>query len=74
MKYTPKQMQLLERLLRYSERYQISIQFWPTQVAVYIMKDEVDLTSFGGTFDEAIQMALDYFKKLKVKPDGSVRG
>lgn len=62
-------MTALERLIKYSDRYQISIQFWPEQTSVFIMKDHVDLTSFGGGFDETIKAALDYLNRInKVKP------
>ena len=54
----------LERLLSYSDRYQISIQFWPDQTAVYISKDHVNLTSFGGTFDYAITEATRYLNRI----------
>lgn len=58
------QMALLHRLLRYSNRYEINIQFWPDQTAVYIAKGGVDLESYGGDFDFAIKSAIAYLKRI----------
>jgi len=58
----------LEKLLQFSNRYEISIQFWPDQIAVYIAKDGVNLTDFGGDFDFAIGNATAYLNRInKVK-------
>ncbi len=54
----------LSGLLMYSDRYEISIQFWPQQTSVFIMKDGIDLTDFGGDFDFAIDNAVDYLKRI----------
>jgi len=54
----------LKELLKYSDRYEISIQFWPKQTAVYIAKDDVDLADFGGDRNETIQNAIDYLKRI----------
>ncbi len=67
MKITASQTNKLKSLIRYSDRYEISIQFWPDQTAVYISKDDVDLTSFGGDFDFAIGSAFDYLKRINIK-------
>ena len=59
----------LNHLLKYSDRYQISIQFWPDYNTVYIMKDDVDLNSWGGDGDFAIIEAGKYLDRLnKIKP------
>ncbi len=59
---------LLTRIIRYSNRYEINIQFWPDQWAVYISKDDVELTSFGGDPEETLKMAIDYLDRInKVK-------
>jgi len=54
----------LKKLLRFSDRYEISIQFWPQQIAVYIAKDGVDLTDFGGEFDFAIGKSIEYLVRI----------
>jgi len=63
-------MTALEKLIKYSDRYQISIQFWPEQTAVFIMKDDVDLESFGAyDLEEVVKAALDYLDRInRVKP------
>jgi hypothetical protein len=58
---------LLSRLLVYSERYEISIQFWPEQTVVFIAKDDVDLTSFGGDRVYALKMAVSYLDRINKK-------
>lgn len=57
-------MALLGRLLAYSDRYEISIQFWPEQTAVYVSKNGVELTDFGGDADFAIGSALAYLDRI----------
>lgn len=54
----------LEKLLRFSDRYELNIQFWPKQTAVYIEKDGVELTSFGGDFDFAIDKSIEYLQRI----------
>jgi len=54
----------LRKLLAYSDRYEISIQFWPEQIAVYITKDGVDLKDFGGSFSFAIDKATEYLDRI----------
>lgn len=54
----------LKDLLRFSDRYEISIQFWPQQIAVYIAKDGVDLTDFGGDFGFAIGKSIEYLNRI----------
>jgi hypothetical protein len=61
------QSELLCNLLEYRDRYQISIQFWPEQTAVYIMKDDVDLSDYGGDFDFAVGSALAYLERINKK-------
>lgn len=57
-------MQLLEQLIRFSDRYELSIQFWPDQTAVYISKDGVELISYGGDFDFTIGAAISYLQRI----------
>jgi len=62
----PNDIDLLElkKLLAFSDKYEISIQFWPQQIAVYIAKDGVDLTDFGGDFDFAIGKSIEYLVRI----------
>lgn len=64
MKLLPHDMKLLETLLAFSDRYEISIQFWPQQTAVYIAKDGVELQGFGGDFVFALQRSIDYLERI----------
>ena len=57
-------LEQLRRLLPYSDKYEISIQFWPEQIAVYIAKDGVDLQDYGGDFDFAIGRAIEYLDRV----------
>jgi len=70
----PNDINLLElkKLLMFSDRYEISIQFWPDQIAVYIAKDGVDLKDFGGDFDFAVTRAIEYLVRITgSNPDAS---
>lgn len=58
------QMKQLQILISYSHKYEISVQFWPDQTAVYIAKDGVDLNSFGGDFDFAIGSSIQYLDRI----------
>lgn len=57
-------LSMLKKLLKFSDRYEISIQFWPKQIAVYIAKDGVDLTDFGGDFDFTIEKSIEYLNRI----------
>lgn len=61
---TNEQIKKLRRLLKYSDRYEISIQFWPEQQAIFIAKDGVDLDSYGSDFDSSIDKALEYLDRI----------
>lgn len=61
---TDKQLIKLGKLLKYSNRYEINIQFWPDQTSVYIHKDDVELQSYGGDFDFAIDSSLEYLNRI----------
>jgi len=63
-KFTEIQINKLSSLLKYTDKYDISIQFWVDQTAVFIAKDDVDLTDYGGDFDFAIDSAIDYLKRI----------
>lgn len=54
----------LKKLLSYSDRYEISIQFWPDMTAVYISKDGVDLQDYGGSFSFAVEKAIEYLNRI----------
>ena len=64
MKLEEKQLKKLAQLIAYSDRYEINIQHWPQQTAVYISKGGIDLTDYGGDFDHAIGSSLDYLKRI----------
>lgn len=53
----------LKELLKFSDKYEISIQFWPDQIAVYIAKDGIDLIDFGGSF-LVINNAISYLNRI----------
>ncbi len=59
------QLQTLNRLLAYSAMYEISIQFWPEQTAVFIAKAGEDFAYFGGDFDFAISKSLQYLNRIQ---------
>lgn len=60
---------LLTRLLKYSEKYEISIQFWPDQTAVYINKDDVPLYDYGGDREDALTKAIEYLDRITGNTD-----
>jgi hypothetical protein len=57
-------VELLSRLLMFSNKYELSIQFWPEQTAVYISKDGVDLQDYGGSFQFAVRRAIEYLERI----------
>lgn len=57
----------LAKLLAYSNVYEISIQFYPKTISVFISKDGVELTDFGGDFDFAIDKAIEYLNRINKK-------
>lgn len=63
-KYTDEELKLLTKLLSYTDRYDISIQFWVDQTAVYISKGGVDLESYGGDAESTFQQSIDYLKRI----------
>jgi len=69
VKLTSEQKDKLVYLLSYSNRYQLSFQFWPVLTAVYIEKDDVPLKDFGGDFDYTINSAIEYLDRINGKED-----
>ena len=57
----------LHKLLKYSDRYEINLQFWPQQTAVFIAKDGIDLNNWGGEFNHSIGSALSYLQRINKK-------
>ena len=55
---------LLTKIMRYSKKYEISVQFWPDQWAIFIAKDGVDLTSFGGEPENTLKRGLEYLDRI----------
>jgi len=74
--YSESELSELKKLLAFSDRYQINIQFWPEQTAVYIEKGCVPLKDFGGDFDFAIGASLEYLNRItgqnkkQIQPSG----
>ncbi len=64
-------LELLSKLLMYSDKYEISIQFWPKQTAVYIAKDGVELKDFGGDFEFAVRKGISYLYGIQPKRKAS---
>jgi hypothetical protein len=60
---------ILSKLLKYSDRYEINIQFWPKQWSIFIAKDGVDLESYGGG-TEVLERGLDYLDRINKKAHG----
>lgn len=60
-------LQKLKKLLMYSDRYEISIQFWPETTSIYISKHDVELTDFGNDFATAIDKAIEYLDRINGK-------
>jgi len=55
----------LRELLSFSNIYEISIQFWPDNISVYIAKDGVDLVDFCGMdFKDTVTLSTDYIKRI----------
>lgn len=63
-RFTLLQIATLVKLLNFSNKYEINIQFWPDQIAVYIEKGGVALQDYGGDFDFAVGEALKYLKRI----------
>lgn len=61
---TKAEQKSLMELLSFTDRYDISIQFWVDQTAVYIHKGDVDLKDYGGDFDFAINASIEYLKRI----------
>ncbi len=61
---------LLQEIEKWSGKYKFSFQFWPDQNNVYISKDGVDLTSFGGysTIKGVLVKALEYIYRINRTP------
>ncbi len=59
-----RQLERLKILIGYSDRYEISVQFWPEQTAVFISKDGVELQDYGGSFDFAVDKAIEYLRRI----------
>lgn len=58
------QMKSLQNLLRYSDKYEISIQFWPEQTAVFISKEDIELIDFGGDFEDVMKKSIEYLNRI----------
>lgn len=66
METVPFNYYLMQRLLKYSSKYEINFQMWPKQYSIYISKDGIDLHSVGG-YDcpnDVIEVALQYLDRI----------
>ncbi len=52
-------MAVLKKILKYSDRYEITIQFWPDLLSVFIEKNDVELASFDN-----LVSALEYLNRI----------
>lgn len=57
-------LKLMKSIIRYSNKYEISIQYWPDQWAIFIAKDGIDLTSFGGEPEDTLERGLEYLNRI----------
>ena len=58
---------LMQEIEKWSAKYQFSFQFWgKDNMNVFISKDDVELTSFGGrdSIEEIIKDALEYINRI----------
>jgi hypothetical protein len=56
---------LLNRIIAYSDKYQINFQMWPDQYTIYVEKDNVDLYSFGSSdIDLTMAETLAYLDRI----------
>lgn len=60
-------MGLLKDLLKFKDRYEITIQFWPLQTVVFIEKDGIELNQFGGSDSYALSAAVTYLNRINEK-------
>lgn len=61
---------LWQRLVSYSNTYEISVQLWPKMKTIYIAKDDVDLYSYGSyDLDDTITKVLEYLDRINKKDD-----
>ena len=54
----------LKKLLAFSDRYEISIQFFAEHITVYIAKGGVPLIDFGGDFIFSIVKSIEYLNRI----------
>lgn len=52
-------MAVLKKILKYSDRYEVTIQFWPDLLSVFIEKNDVELASFDN-----LVSALEYLNRI----------
>jgi len=61
---------MIQRIMAYSQRYEISMQLWPNQKVVFLAKDGVDLTSYGcEDINESMDFIIKYLDRVnRLKP------
>ena len=56
---------MIDKLIYYSERYEINLQLWPDQKTIFISKDGIELVDFSSdSFEETAKMAIDYLGRI----------
>lgn len=62
-----KESELLEKLLNYSDRYDINFQMFYKNYSIYIERDGVPLWDYVGAKDpvEVMEKALEYFRDIR---------
>lgn len=63
-----KTITLMNKILDYSEKYEITIQHWPGYKTIYVAKDGVDLISYGDYgLDEVLEKVTAYLDRINKK-------
>jgi len=59
---------LLSKVIKYSEKYEINIQFWPDQKSVFVSKDGIELNSWGASeLEFPLKSAIEYLDRINHK-------
>lgn len=62
-----RESELFEKLLQFSDRYDISFQLWSGRYSIDIARDGVPLWDYGGSHEpaEVMEKALQYLKDVR---------
>lgn len=62
---TSSERHYLAQLLKYSKKYEINMQLWPTQCSIFIYKDGIELYDTGGyEREEVLKEAVGYLRRI----------